>query len=94
MELSRGGEPLTISQLKESVRFHSPDVIFLSETKNKRMVLDKVRRRLRYDEMKSVEHIVIAGGLAMFWKKEVEAVRLLQIDFSIENFVLKTMTCR
>ncbi|XP_071939813.1 uncharacterized protein [Coffea arabica] len=36
------GSPLTVPQLKESVKLHSPELIFLSETKNRKDVMNKL----------------------------------------------------
>ena len=49
------GSPLTVPQLKETVNFLSPSVVFLSETKNKRFVLEKVRRKLGFEHLHTVE---------------------------------------
>lgn len=55
------GSLLTILQLKECIKLHSPDIILLSETKNKKDVMDKVRKKLNDDKMVIVEPIGIAG---------------------------------
>lgn len=49
------GSPLTIPQLKELSKLHSPGVVFLAETKNKKVVLDKVSRQLGFENLCTVE---------------------------------------
>ena len=45
------GSLLTVLQLEESVKLHSLELIFLSETKNRKDVMNKVRLKLRYDRL-------------------------------------------
>ncbi|XP_071918974.1 uncharacterized protein [Coffea arabica] len=78
------GSPLTVSQLEEVVRLHSPELVFLAETKNKKFVMNKIRMRLRYDSLFVVDPIGRAGGLAVIWRKDLEVKRVLFTDFTIE----------
>ncbi|XP_071923061.1 uncharacterized protein [Coffea arabica] len=78
------GSPLTVSQLEEVVRLHSPELVFLAETKNKKYVMNKIRMRLRYDNLFVVDPIGRAGGLAVVWRKDLVVKRVLSTEFTIE----------
>ncbi|XP_071933546.1 uncharacterized protein [Coffea arabica] len=51
------GSPLTVFQMEEVVRLHSPEIIFLAETKNKKTVMNKIKRTLKYDSLFVVDPI-------------------------------------
>ena len=78
------GSPLTVSQLEEVVRLHSPELVFLAETKNKKFFMNKIRMRLRYDSLFVVDPIGRAGGLAVLWRRDLVVKRVLFTDFTIE----------
>ena len=60
------GSPLTVPQLREVNNFSSPSLIFLSETKNRKPVLDRIARGLRFDNSVVIEAMNRAGGMALF----------------------------
>lgn len=70
VELSRCKEPLGNSHLKEVCNPLSPGMIFLSETKNKKRYMEKVRRILNFEDCFVVEAIDKAGGMALMWKNQ------------------------
>ncbi|XP_071921715.1 uncharacterized protein [Coffea arabica] len=78
------GSPLTVPQLKEVIRLHSPMVVFLSETKNRKRVIDVVMKQIQFDRNVVVEPEGRAGGLAMFWKQEVKVREVYTSECSIE----------
>ncbi|XP_071937637.1 uncharacterized protein [Coffea arabica] len=78
------GSPLIIPQLKEVIRLHFPEVVFLSETKNQKRVIDSIMKQIRFDHNVVVELIGRAGGLAMMWKKEVKVLQLHTSECSIK----------
>ncbi|XP_027182377.1 uncharacterized protein LOC113780798 [Coffea eugenioides] len=84
------GSPLTVPQLKESVKLHSPELIFLSETKNRKDVMNKVRLQLRYDRLFVVDPVGRAGGLAVLWRNELQICKVLYTDFTIELLMERT----
>lgn len=62
------GSHLTIPHLKESITLHSLNIVILSETKNKKAMIEKVRRRIQYEYMQVVETVGKAWGMAAFWR--------------------------
>lgn len=73
-----------MSQAKEVCRSNSLDMLFLSETKNGVVVIEKVRRKLGFDKVVWVDPVGIAGGMALFWKGSVQVKQVLKTTCSIE----------
>lgn len=48
-------------------------VVFLFETKSRRDNVEKVRRKLGFENSFVVDSVGKSGGLAMFWTNEVKA---------------------
>ena len=81
----RGAEsPLTVPQLREVIRLHSPSLVFLSETKKKKTYLNKVMQWTKFDKVFVVDHVGKAGGLAVMWKQELRVKKVLFSSFTIE----------
>ncbi|XP_071933729.1 uncharacterized protein [Coffea arabica] len=59
-------------------------VVFLSETKNRKRVIDVVMKQIQFDGNVVVEPDGRAGGLAMFWKQEVKVRGVYTSECSIE----------
>ncbi|XP_027148760.1 uncharacterized protein LOC113749274 [Coffea eugenioides] len=78
------GRPLTVSQIEEVNRLHFPEIIFLSETKNKKCYMNKLKMKLKFDSLFVVDPIGRSGGLAVMWRKDVQIKRVLYTDFTIE----------
>ena len=75
---------MTVPQLEEVVRLHSPDLIFLAETKNKKAFMNKIKMKLKYDSLFVVDPIGRASGMAVMWKKELVIRKVLYTNFTIE----------
>lgn len=78
------GSPLTIPYLKEVIHLHSPDIIFLSETKNKKNFMNKVLKQIGFDDLFCIDPIGKSGGLSVMWKKETQIEKILFTQFTIE----------
>ncbi|XP_027095016.2 uncharacterized protein [Coffea arabica] len=78
------GSPLTVPHLREVNNLLSPSLIFLSETKNRKQVLDRIARGLRFDNSAVVEAMHKAGGMAIFWKEETQVLEVNLTAFTIE----------
>lgn len=64
------GGPSTISQLRESLRLHLPDIIFLSETKQKKCFVTTVCKILKCkDRWDVVDPVGRQGGCCCFGVK-------------------------
>lgn len=66
------GTPLTVQHLRALVAQEKPNMVFLMETKNKNNVLERVRKRIQFQSMFTIEPVGIAGGLAIMWDEEVK----------------------
>ena len=84
VELPRGGDPLTALQLREVNNLSSPNIFFLSETKNRKTAIDRITRRLRLDNNVTVEAMNRTGGMALLWTKDTQIVEVVTTAFTIE----------
>ncbi|KAL3530647.1 hypothetical protein ACH5RR_009969 [Cinchona calisaya] len=78
------GSSLTVSQLNEFTYLHSPSIIFLCETKQKKKILDKVRSKISFDNCFIVDSLNKSGGMAMFWRNDVNVLKVQSTAFTIE----------
>ncbi|XP_071916194.1 uncharacterized protein [Coffea arabica] len=77
------GSPLTVSHLRVN-NLLSPSLIFLSETKNRKQVLDRIARGLHFDNSAVVEAMHKARGKAIFWKEKTQVLEVNLTAFIIE----------
>ena len=82
------GSPLTVSQLKEFIKLHSPSLVFLSETKKKKNYLNNVKQWIKFDNLFVVDPVGLIGGLAVFWKREFQVKKVLFTSFTIELLIV------
>ncbi|KAK8517476.1 hypothetical protein V6N12_016327 [Hibiscus sabdariffa] len=66
------GNKDTVRALKNVVFKHRADIIFLSETKQKKRYIEKIRMKMKVDNAFCVEPEGIAGGLVLWWSNEVK----------------------
>ncbi|KAK9034092.1 hypothetical protein V6N11_050270 [Hibiscus sabdariffa] len=64
------GNRESVRGLMNSIRKSQPNIIFISETKQKMRYLEKIKMKLEHSFY--VEPIGSAGGLALWWSKEVQ----------------------
>ena len=81
------GSPLTVPQLREANNLFSPNIVFLSETKNRIKYMEKVKSILRFDEMTVVEAMNRAGGMTLMWNRNIDVIRVVTTTFTIEAHV-------
>ena len=60
------GNDLTVRRLTEMCQKHRPGLVFLSETKNRRLLLQNMQIDLGIDHLFTVEPLGLSGGLALF----------------------------
>ena len=65
------GNPRTVGALREYVRWWDPKVVFLSETKMKINRMKRVKEKINFANGFYVQREGKSGGLAMFWRKEM-----------------------
>ena len=62
----------TVQELKDLCFRVKPAIMFLMETRAKESKVNEIRVKLKFDNMFCVEPKGLAGGLCLFWSKEVE----------------------
>lgn len=76
-----------VGALTSLVRKYSPEILFLSETKSNQSEIRRVQDKLGFDKSLCVEARGRAGGLALFWVKEVEVMERKVEDHFMDVFV-------
>ncbi|XP_071928065.1 uncharacterized protein [Coffea arabica] len=81
------GSLLIVPQLREANNLFAPNIVFLSETKNRIKYMEKVKTILRFDEMTVVEAMNRAGGMTLMWNRNINVMRVVTTAFTIEAHV-------
>ncbi|XP_050125691.1 uncharacterized protein LOC126602918 [Malus sylvestris] len=75
---------LTVDNLMEQNRLHTPDIVILLETKNNSRNYVHLKRRLQMEHLFAVEPRGIGGGLCVFWREDVQVILMNSEEFMIE----------
>lgn len=79
------GGQFTTSQLKEELRFHLPEVIFLCEIKNKNAFVQAVCEKLRWiTNWKIMDLRGLSGGILLGWSQQIQVKQVVSNDFCFE----------
>ncbi|KAK8506857.1 hypothetical protein V6N12_000427 [Hibiscus sabdariffa] len=70
------GNADTVRALKDIVFKYKLNIVFLSETKNKKKYLEKIRTKMKLSESHHLELKGIAGSFALWWSKETQVTIL------------------
>ncbi|XP_071926170.1 uncharacterized protein [Coffea arabica] len=84
------GSPLTIPQLREACNLLSPNLVFLCETKNRKIFMEKLQKQLRFEESVMVESMNKAGGMAVMWSNEVQVMDVVTTAFTVEVHIMES----
>ncbi|XBJ07688.1 hypothetical protein VPH35_013157 [Triticum aestivum] len=79
-----GGNSRTVRDLATLVQSHSPNFVFLSETRQTVSRMRRLRRRLGLQGFEGVDSIGISGGLALYWHESCEVTILGKDDRYID----------
>ena len=79
---------MTVPQLREANNLLSPNMIFLSETKNRFHYMKKVQKILRFEESVIVEAMDRKEGMALFWNNDIEVRKVVTTALTIEALVI------
>lgn len=82
------GSSLTFHHLKELLRLHSPEILFLIETKAPGERMEMLKEQLRMDHSVSVDAEGLAGGLCLLRKAFVN----LQVSSVSNNLISAIIT--
>ncbi|KAK8510022.1 hypothetical protein V6N11_029025 [Hibiscus sabdariffa] len=73
-----------LSPLSEASRHYwSSDIMFLSETKQQKRFLEKIKMKMKLENSFYVESIGLAGGLSLWWTKDTQ-IKILKYG---KNFI-------
>ena len=82
------GNTPTVRHLQEIQGQYLPEIIFLSETKNKRRYMESVAEKLGFHDLYTVEPIGRSGGLAVLWRDSckiaIQQANRRLIDMKVE----------
>ncbi|KAM1647851.1 hypothetical protein ACFX1X_009348 [Malus domestica] len=78
------GGDLTVDNLLEMNRTHTPDIVILLETKNKSSRYSFLKKKLNLEFMHAVEPRGIGGGLCVMWRDASQVVWIKSREFMIE----------
>lgn len=82
------GGPSTISQLKESIRLNSPDLVFVCETKQPKKFVETVCRKLKFgNKCETYEPVGRKDGLLVAWRQGVDVKQIWKSKFCMEMLV-------
>lgn len=88
------GNPRTIRGLTWMVRQYKPHVIGLMETKSGKVKLDDIRFRLGFKNRFVVDRIEISGGLALWWKEDIDIQILNYSNHHIDAQLASSLSSR
>ncbi|CAN6691340.1 unnamed protein product [Malus baccata var. baccata] len=74
------GGDLTVDNLLEQNRLHTPDIVVLLETKNKSSRYGYLKKRLDLEYMHAVEPRNIGGGLCVFWRDATQVTLVKRLE--------------
>lgn len=79
------GSPSTVPQLKESLRFFKPELVFLSETKRKAAFVSNLCAELGWDKRwHVVDPVGRSGGLLLGWSNTITVYQVVCTAYSME----------
>ncbi|KAM2044525.1 hypothetical protein ACFX1T_008833 [Malus domestica] len=78
------GGDLTVDNLLEQNRLHTPDIVILLETKNKSSRYGYLKKRLGMEFLHAVEPKGIGGGLCVFWMDGPKILLVKSADHMIK----------
>lgn len=86
------GATSTVKELKDIIFKFKPQVVSLSETKEKCSKLHNLKRRLHFDDTYVVDCIGKFGGLCLFWKRSVKVEVIYSDNNVIHSYVINMNT--
>ena len=82
-----GGNPRTAGEIVTLVQSHSPTLVFLCETRQKKEKIKRLRGRLGLRGFAGMDSEGLSGGLALFWHETMEVEVLEVTDRYIDVLV-------
>ncbi|KAG2270598.1 hypothetical protein Bca52824_065153 [Brassica carinata] len=82
------GNTPTVRHLHGVLGQYSPEILFLSETKNRRIYIEGLVEKFGYHDLKIVEPLGRSGGLAVMWKESFR-MEILQANRRVIDMRVK-----
>ncbi|XWS16503.1 hypothetical protein CRYUN_Cryun34aG0093900 [Craigia yunnanensis] len=67
------GSTLAVDALKEHKKNYDPNIIFLMETRNRKEAMEKVRKKVKFENSYYIDLDGMSGGLALCLNKECQS---------------------
>lgn len=80
-------QPSAVPSLKDLVRNHKPDIVFLCETICLRNKVEEVSRILGFEGCFSVDWCGLSGGIALLWRRSATC----EVQNYSQNFINATV---
>ena len=71
-----GGNTRTVRELATIAQSHSPNIVFLCETRQKEGKMKRIRNRLGLKGFAGVDSDGLSGGLALYWHESFDVLVL------------------
>ena len=85
----RLGNPQTEDEFVALVTAKDPKLVFLMETKVEKYILESVGRRIQFTNLFVVPRVNTGGGLALYWKSNLDVDVQTFFDYHIDVIVNK-----
>ncbi|CAN1177319.1 hypothetical protein LINPERHAP2_LOCUS33038 [Linum perenne] len=82
--------PRIVNYLNDLIRTFSPSIIFLSETRNSREVVEKRRRQAKFPKFWYQDPIGSSGDLALWWAGSINLNVLGYNFFFVDISIIRT----
>ena len=81
------GNPQTEDELIAFVINKDPKIVFLMETKLEKILMERIGRKIQFNNIFVVPHVNMAGGLALLWREEINLDIQTYSDRHIDAFI-------
>ena len=81
------GNPQIEDELIAFVSNKDPKIVFLMETKLEKIPMERIGRKVQFNNIFVMPHVNMAGGLALLWRKEINLDIQTYSDRHIDAFI-------
>ena len=81
------GNPQTEDELIALVSNKDPKIVFLMETKLEKIPMERIGRKMQFNNIFVVPCVNMAGGLALLWREEINLDIQTYSDCHIDAFI-------
>ena len=81
------GNPQIEDELIAFVSNKDPKIVFLMETKLEKIPMERIGRKVQFNNIFVMPHVNMAGGLALLWREEINLDIQTYFDRHIVAFI-------